>query len=264
LTIFEVINLFTVLSPSMSRNRLILAGLLLLLAGPACQVRYRPQTLSYDSRLIQKIAPDTAMQRFLEPYAAKVGSTMNDVIGRFEKELQKQSPDGSLGHFLADSYLEMARRRYDPGVQVAFINSGGVRIPSIQAGSLRRGTIYEVMPFDNLLVILKVTGVQLQEYLDHIAADGGGGVAGMTMRIKDRKATDVMIGGRPIDPSATYVMANSDYTVSGGGGYQGLRNLPANKTGYLLRDATIDYCLSFHQKGEPIPVPSGKRITNAQ
>jgi 2',3'-cyclic-nucleotide 2'-phosphodiesterase (5'-nucleotidase family) len=248
----------------MPRNRLFPAGLLLLMAVTSCRTVYRPQSLIYDSRLIQKIAPDTAMQRFLEPYATQVASTMNDVIGRLEKDLQKQSPDGSLGHFLADSYLEMARRKFDPGVQVAFINGGGVRLPAIQSGSLRRGTIYEVMPFDNLLVILKVSGAQLQQYLDHVASEGGGGVAGLTMGIRNRKAIDVTIGGRPLDPSATYTMANSDYTVSGGGGYTGLRSLPANKTGYLLRDATIDYCLSFHQKGEPVPVPSDKRITNVQ
>lgn len=248
----------------MSRNRFLLAGLFLLMAGTSCRTVYRPQSLGYESRLIQKVAPDTAMQRFLEPYAAKVASTMNDVIGRIEKDLQKQSPDGSLGHFLADSYLEMARRRYDPGVQVAFINGGGVRLPAIQSGPLRRGTIYEVMPFDNLMVILRVTGVQLQQYLDHVASEGGGGVAGLTMKIKGRKAIDVMIGGRPLDPGATYTMANSDYTVSGGGGYMGLRSLPANKTGYLLRDATIDYCLSFHQRGEAVPVPTDKRIANVQ
>lgn len=248
----------------MSNHRHFLAGLMFLVAVSACQTRYRPQALSHESRLVQKTAPDTAMQRFLEPYAARVGATMNDVIGRFEKDLQKQSPDGSLGHFLADSYLEMARRRHDPGVQIAFINSGGVRIQSIQAGTLRRGTVYELMPFDNLLVVVRVTGAQLQEYLDHIASEGGGGVAGLTMGIKGRKAVDVSVGGRPLDPAATYVMANSDYTVNGGGGYSGLRNLPSIRTGYLLRDATIDYCLSFHQKGEPIPVPSDKRITNVK
>jgi 2',3'-cyclic-nucleotide 2'-phosphodiesterase (5'-nucleotidase family) len=248
----------------MSLHRILLSCLILLLAGTACQTRYRPLALAYDSRLVQKVAPDTAMLRFLEPYSSKVGATMNDVIGRLERDLQKQSPDGSLGHFLADSYLEMARRRFDPAVQVAFINSGGVRIPAIQSGPVRRGTIYEVMPFDNLLVILRVSGVQLQGYLDHIASEGGGGVAGLTMKIKGKRAVDVTVAGRPLDPAATYVMANSDYTVGGGGGYQGLRSLPANKTGYLLRDATIDYCLSFHQKGEPIPVPSEKRITNVQ
>lgn len=248
----------------MRTKRHLLAALLVAGAALSCHTKHTPTSLVHDSRLVHRVSPDSVMLRFLEPYSRKVGATMNDVVGRIDRELQRQSPDGSLGHFLADSYLEMARRRFDPSVQVAFINSGGVRIPAIPAGPIRRGTIYEVMPFDNLMVVLKVSGVQLQAYLDHIASEGGGGVAGLTMTIRDRKAVDVRVGGKPIEPSATYVMANSDYTVGGGGGYVGLRDLPSNRTGYLLRDATIDYCLSFHQKGQSVPVPSEKRITNGK
>ena len=234
----------------------------LLLAS--CHPYFRPTALQYGGYNVQKLTADSAIQVFLDPYARQVSATMDDVLAQLGNTLQKQLPDGPLGNFLADSYLAMAKRKYDPETAVAFINHGGIRVNAIQAGPLRRRTIYEVMPFDNQLVILKITGVQLQQYLDHLAAEGGGGVAGVQFVIRDKKATAVLVQGRPLDPSALYTMANSDYTISGGGGYQGLKNHPANKTGYLLRDATIDYCLQFGKEGSPIFGSTEKRITHAQ
>lgn len=54
-------------------------------------------------------------------------------------------------------------------------------------------------------------------------------------------------------------MANSDYTVLSGS-YAGLRSVPVRRTGYLLRDATIDYCIAFRDAGRPISIDTVKRI----
>jgi 2',3'-cyclic-nucleotide 2'-phosphodiesterase (5'-nucleotidase family) len=236
----------------------------LLFSLHACHPYFRPSSVQYSGYNIQQSSRDTVMTGLLQPYAQKVNETMNDVVAELGTTLVKQSPDGSLGSFLADSYLTMARKKFDPAADVAFINSGGIRLNNIQAGPLKRGTIYEVMPFDNQMVVLKLTGQQLQAYLDHVASEGGCGIAGIRMKIRQKKAVDVFIGGRPLDPSAIYTMVNSDYTVNGGGGFSGLRAIPANVTGYLLRDATLDYCSLFKTEGRPILISNEKRITNAQ
>lgn len=228
----------------------------------SCQKHFQPKSVQYAGYGIEQQVRDTGMVQFLQPYANKVGETMNDVIAELPETLKKQQPDGSLGNFLADSYLAMARKKFDPAADMAFINNGGIRLNTIQAGPLRRGIIYEVMPFDNLLVIVKLSGLQLQQYLDHIARENGCGIAGVQMRIRDGKATEVLVNGKPIDLTATYTMVNSDYTVNGGGGYSDLRNLPSQKTGYLLREATLDYCAMFRQEGKPITVSAEKRILN--
>jgi len=187
---------------------------------------------------------------------------MNDVIAELGTTLKKEQPDGTLGNFMADAYLAMARKKFDASADVAFMNNGGIRLNNMQAGSLRRGSIYEVMPFDNLLVILKLTGAQLQQYLDYIAAEGGSGIAGVRMTIRDKKATEVFIQNKPIDFSASYTMVNSDYAVNGGGGFNLFKNMPFQKTGYLLRDAILDYSADFKASGKPIIVSGEKRIIN--
>lgn len=231
----------------------------LLLAAASCTWVHRPLSIRYASYNVQGRQADTSMLRFLEPYAGVLRRTMDDSLGWLPVTLAKELPDGTLGNFMADSYLQMAKRRFDSSVQVAFVNHGGIRLNAIQSGRLRRGTVYEVMPFDNELLLLRVTGAQLKAYLDHIAREGGGGVAGVRMSFREGRAEDILVQGRPLDPAATYLMANSDYTVLSGS-YAGLRSVPVRRTGYLLRDATIDYCIAFRDAGRPISIDTVKRI----
>jgi hypothetical protein len=57
-------------------------------------------------------------------------------------------------------------------------------------------------------------------------------------------------------------MVNSDYAVNGGGGFNLFKSMPFQKTGYLLRDAIIDYSAEFKASGKPIIVSGEKRIIN--
>lgn len=228
-----------------------------------CHPGYRPATLQYSGYNILRIAQDSAMGVLLRPYATQVDRQMRDTVGRIPILLRKDLPDGTLGNFLADSYLTMTRQRFDSSVQMAFLNNGGIRISQLPAGPLLRGKVYEVMPFDNELVIVSLTGAQLKGYLDFIAAEGGGGIAGVRMTIAGQKAVDIKVGSAPLDLAATYVMANSDYTVFSGG-YTGLKALPVRRTGYLQRDATIDYCSDFLRRGLSVAVDTTKRIRHAQ
>ncbi|MGL6266291.1 MAG: 5'-nucleotidase C-terminal domain-containing protein [Chitinophagaceae bacterium] len=228
----------------------------------SCHKQFQPQSVQYAGYSVDQSKTDTSLINLLKPYSAKVGETMNDVLAELSTSLKKEQPDGSLGNFLADAYLSMAQKKFDPAADLAFMNNGGIRLNTIQAGPLRRGSIYEVMPFDNLMVILKLTGAQLQQYLDYIAAEGGSGIAGLRMTIRDKKATDVYIGNNPLNLTATYTMVNSDYAVNGGGGYTMLKELPMQKTGYLLRDAILDYCAGTKAAGKSIFVSAEKRIIN--
>ena len=228
----------------------------------SCHKQFQPQSVQYAGYSVDRSKTDTTLTNFLKPYSGKVGETMNDVMAELGTTLKKEQPDGTLGNFMADAYLSMARKKFDPSADVAFMNNGGIRLNMIMAGPLRRGSIYEVMPFDNLLVIVKLTGAQLQQYLDYIAAEGGSGIAGARMTIRDKKATEVFIQNKPIDLSASYTMVNSDYAVNGGGGFNLFKSMPSQKTGYLLRDAIIDYSAEFKASGKPIIVSGEKRIIN--
>jgi 2',3'-cyclic-nucleotide 2'-phosphodiesterase (5'-nucleotidase family) len=238
----------------------------------ACSTTYQSQALQYKSYRINEVQPkDSSLLSFLQPYSNTVNKTMNDVVGVAEKSLDKNQPEGALGNFMVDIFLEMAGEKYNTRVDAAFVNFGGIRLTQLPAGDITTGKIFELMPFDNLLILQKLKGEVLQQLLDLTATKGGWPVAGITMQIKNlpagqagKKAVNVMIGGKPLDPDAVYTVANSDFIANGGDNADMLRNVPQISNGYLMRDAILDYIKRLKSQGKKISANIENRVTNAQ
>ncbi len=231
----------------------------------SCNPAYRAQSITYENyRITQEQKNDPSLSQLMKPYSDSVNSTMNEVVGIVEKDLDKKSPESALGNFVADAIHIMAKEKYASHVDASFVNSGGIRLNQLPAGPVTKGKIFELMPFDNLLILQKVNGSVLQQFLDLTAARGGWPVAGLTMQIKDKKAINVVVGGKPIDPSATYTIANSDYIANGGDNADMLRNIMQESIGYLVRDAIFDYVSKFRSQGRNISAKEENRVTNAQ
>jgi 2',3'-cyclic-nucleotide 2'-phosphodiesterase (5'-nucleotidase family) len=215
-----------------------------------------------DYAVTTALKSDSTVLSMLKSYRDSVDTNMDEVLAVSKDELLKELPNSTLGNFLADAYLWAAAKHTNRPVDVAFMNHGGVRINRIAAGKVTRRNIFEVMPFDNALVIIEIKGSLLQSYLDFLAADGGGGgVAGLSYQIQDKKAVNILVGGLPLDANKTYVMANSDYAVDGGGGFNAFKTLQQNRTNYLQRDAILDYCKMHRAAGKQVVVEQPKRIT---
>ncbi|MFZ9261857.1 MAG: 5'-nucleotidase C-terminal domain-containing protein [Chitinophagaceae bacterium] len=227
-----------------------------------CVPSQRIQKIQYSGYAVGQVKQvDSSYIKMLSTYADSVNKTMGEFLVENETDLNKETPNSPLGNFLADAYLWAAKTKMDSRAEIAFMNHGGVRINRLGKGPIKRGMIYEVMPFDNVLVLVEVKGNILKDYLDRIAFEGGGGgVAGVSMRIEEKKAVDILINGEPIDLSRTYYMVNSDYQVDGGGGFTAFKKLTQNRSGYLQRDAIIDYCRSNNLAGKKINTEPKIRI----
>lgn len=249
----------------MHRIRLLpfyLFGIWLLLQ--ACHTAYRTQghqPLSY--RISDSIGANASMEAMLAPYRGEVSRRMNDTIGFASMTLDHKRPEGPLGNFFADALLVMAREKYQIRVDAAVINHGGLRLNQLPAGAVTRGKIFEVMPFDNLLILQNLRGDVLQQFLDLVAANGGWPVSGITMKIKNKKAINVQVNGKPLDPAATYVLANSNFLANGGDNADMLRNIPQIQNGYLMRDAFIDYIIRLRSEGKAISASIENRVIHA-
>lgn len=230
----------------------------------SCNPSYKASSVLYKDYRITNLSNDSSLQTFLRPYADSVNNSMNKVIGRLSVDLEKAQPEGTLGNFMADAMKTMAEKYYNTKVDGAFVNYGGIRLPSVKAGDITRGRIFELMPFDNIIVLQKIQGTVLQEFLDHIVGRGGWPVAGITMQIKNKKAVNVLIDGKPLDVNMTYTIANSDYVANGGDNCEMLKVIPQISNGSLLRDGLIEYVESFTKKGQVISATIQNRVTNAQ
>ena len=206
-----------------------------------CSPLYQNSRLQYAGYPISGERIDTSMYNWLRPYSDSLAKSMNTYIATLAQDLEKQQPEGTLGNLMADALLAMAEQQYGRRPDAAFMNNGGIRLPVLKAGPVTRGKVYELFPFDNILVLVEIKGTVLQQFLDHIAGRGGWPVAGMTMNIRKGRAVDVRIGGRELDPTATYTIAMGDYTANGGDDAAMLVGLPQQNNGYLMRDAILAY-----------------------
>lgn len=230
-----------------------------------CSKSYRVSKAEYNLLRITAASPkDQALERMLAPYADSVNSSMNKIIGEVAVDLEKKLPEGSLNNLLADAMLAEARLAFGNEVAAAFVNYGGVRATQLPAGPLTIGKVFELMPFDNLLIVQELSGATFQSLLDNIAERGGWPCAGVQFTIKNNKAIDVLIGGQPLDVNARYLVANSDYVANGGDESNMLRTIPQMNKGVLVRDAFLHYFESLTATGQKISATVENRIRYAQ
>ena len=82
--------------------------------------------------------------------------------------------------------------------------------------------------------------------------------------LKNKKAINVIIGGKALDPNAVYTVANSDFLANGGDNADMLRTIPQISNGYLMRDAILDYIKKLKSQGKNISANIENRVTNAE
>lgn len=238
---------------------------ILISAAISCNTIYQTQTVEYKTyRINSTEQQDSTLLNFLQPYSSTVNKTMNDIVGVATANMDKKLPEGTLGNFMVDAFLAMAAVQYKTKVDLAVLNFGGIRLNQLAAGNVTTGKIFELMPFDNVLILQKVKGSVLQDFLNIAAERGGWPVAGMTMQIKNKKAVNILIGGQPINSETIYTMANSDFLANGGDNADMLRSIPQMSNGYLMRDAIFDYIKMLKDQGKNISANIENRVTNAQ
>jgi 2',3'-cyclic-nucleotide 2'-phosphodiesterase (5'-nucleotidase family) len=233
--------------------------LIAILFAVSCNTSYQAENVQYSSyRIQQHDEGSKSLTTIVKPYSDSVNKLMNVVIGYNEVQLEKKKQDNTLGFFITDAYLEMAKQKVNPKIDAAFMNSGGIRLPEMPAGSITQGKIFELMPFDNLMVLLKVKGSLLKQYLDTLAANDGVIESGITMQIVNKTVQQIMVGGKPLDLNTDYTIVHSDYVAMNS---NLLKNITRNSNGYLLRDALLDYVKFINSQNKKVTVTNIDRVS---
>lgn len=243
--------------------RQLIVLLLLLLSACAPRPFYIREHHEQQYTIAKTGAADSAVLSLLRPYKRGVDTQMQVLIGRTDIPLSKAQPESTLGNFVADATL-VAAQKLDRKVVAAVSNYGGIRIPYLAPGPITRGKMYELMPFDNMLTIIEIPGSVLQEFCDAMAMRKGWPVSGLSFSIKDKKAIDVQIGGKPLIDALVYKIAVSDYVARGGDNCDFLQRLQKRNTTIFIRDALIDYLAVLEKDGKPLHPQIEKRITYAE
>ena len=204
------------------------------------------------------IPDDPAVDKMLAAYSPKVHE-LDVVVGKLKGELRKGGIGaGSLGNFVADGMRAVSSAKLGKHVDLALMNGGGLRRQNITEGELRARDIFELLPFENALVTLDLTGEQLLRLLGVIVssreAQSGARITYLIKADKSFQLETARLGGKEIDPKAIYTIVTIDYLVNVGGDRYGVlregkNTRPLNIT---LRDAMMEYVKSETAAGRDI------------
>ena len=200
----------------------------------------------------------------ISPYKMAIDKEMNEILIYSETPLIKGQPESLLGNFTSDLILKKANEYYHSSdnkkIDICLLNNGGLR-NSLPQGNITVEKVFELMPFENEIVILTLSGEKTLALFNFLASVDGMPVAGIKMGIKEKKATNILINNIPFDINSQYKVITSDYL--GGGGdkmnffREPLKNEPLKKK---LRDVIIEYMREENQKGNKLDIKKDGRI----
>lgn len=202
------------------------------------------KNIAVDSTLVAS----PAIESVIKPYKDKLVGEMERVLTYTAIDLTKQSTQmqSTLGNLMADLCVEMAnpifKEKTNTVIDFAMFNSGGLRA-SIAAGNVTKEGAFKLMPFDNELVVVALTGDKVKELVNYFISNESAHPLSksITLLIKENGYA-LKIDGETFDTKKTYTVLTSDYLQTGGDGMVFFEN-PEKLTNlnYKVRDAIIDY-----------------------
>jgi 2',3'-cyclic-nucleotide 2'-phosphodiesterase (5'-nucleotidase family) len=207
---------------------------------------------------------DSLVLLLVKPYKDTLDADMNLVLIRSDQVLDKGQPESRLGNMFSDICLAVTNEQYHPAdgklADFAFFNNGGLR-NSLPKGDVTKGNIFELMPFENELIILTLNGATVKKIFNFIASKGGVPVSGLRMGIQNGMPVNMTIDGIPFDSSKVYKMVTSDYLANGGDECFFLQDAVKSETLHLkIRDALIDFLKLKGSRHELLHSDLDKRI----
>ena len=238
-------------------------GFSLALAFTGCQRPLNPSpelSQNTDIPVSTQVATDPVAETTIVPYRERVDKTMNEVIGQAPVALEKGEMESSLGNFVADLTRTQTMAVYGKPIDMGAITSGALRNP-IDQGPVTVGDIFELMPFENEMMVLTLSGKTVQQMFDFAAARKILSVSNATFTVQNGKPLNILIGGKPFDPAKTYTLAISDYLANGGDNMGFLKDaLKVEKASLLARDAIMNEVKALTAQGKPVTAAKDGRV----
>ncbi|MEC7646540.1 MAG: 5'-nucleotidase C-terminal domain-containing protein [Bacteroidota bacterium] len=214
----------------------------------ACAPNYTLE--SYNNEVIEVEAKvDSSILAIINPYQNEIEDQMNQVLTYTNNNLYKGKPQSTIGNFVTDLCLNYTN------AHLCVMNNGGLRT-NINKGEITRGKIYELMPFENELVVLELNKNDYIKLLDYIAHRGGEPFSGINITIDNNGK--IINNSWPVDfdNGDRVRVLTSDYLANGGDKMSFFKGKEQRKVGIKLRDAIIDHCM----KTDTINVKLDSRI----
>ncbi|CAA7194905.1 5'-nucleotidase C-terminal domain-containing protein [Chryseobacterium potabilaquae] len=230
------------------KNKFLLLGIAIL-SLTSCKIKAPLQVANVQIQknisINNELKNDDTFVTIIEPYKQKLDKEMNQKISHTNIDLTKQGNNSNLGNLLADYTFEganaWAQTHLKKNIDAALINIGGIRT-SIGKGDILLKSVFEVMPFENELVIVKMRGKDIQELFSYYAkTQVNNPVSHLYIETNNGQITKTLINNTIVNQDQEYYIATSDYLALGGDNMKFFSKGESISTGIKLRDLFIEY-----------------------
>lgn len=214
--------------------------------------------------ITNKSSQNASIDAYIKPYKDRIDADLNTVLTTATQTFDKSGVwQTSIGNLFADiTYLQgnpVFVKRTQKNIDFVLLNSGGIR-SIIPKGNVTLKTAYELMPFENELVVIALRGIQIQEMVDYIISEKKPHpISGISFIIdKENKAKNIRIQGKLLDVETIYNVATNDYLANGGDKMEFFKKgINRYNLDYKLRNVLIDY----FKEVKTLPVDTDIRIS---
>lgn len=234
------------------KHFLLYAFLLFAITSCATKPSYQVDPENPSIPVAPAVVKDKEIMEMIGPYKLQLDKTMNEVIGYSEKELKKDKIESPLGNFTADAILKRSRMVSKNDIDLAAITIGGLRT-TLPEGEILLKDIYELMPFENAVYILELSGEQTKTLFDYLAKNKNIAIANSMVILRGEEVEQVFINGKAFNENESYTLAISDYLAGGGDHMTFLKNAKVlEKLPLKVRDLLVEEVKDQHASGKKV------------
>lgn len=217
----------------------------------------------YELKPGSSIPRDTAVFQLLSSYHDSLAFKMEEVIVENKAPLSKTQPESTLGNWICDAARKQVSRQ---GIQadICLLSYGCIGKEYIAPGPVYRKDIYELIPFENKMVLVSLSGTVLHHLCDSITRMNGMPLSGLSFTIDSGRAVNIRIGPEALNEHRIYTILVNDYLL---GRYSQLLAKLCSRnrnTGLSLRNLLLQECIELQDKGMPVHQVLEKRIAYAE
>ncbi|WP_347567255.1 5'-nucleotidase C-terminal domain-containing protein [Olleya sp. YS] len=195
------------------------------------------------------IVLDDAIDAYIKPYRESINKDMEAILSYAPDTYSKTDGEfnTAIGNLMADAVFEQSnpiyKKRTGNDIDMVLLNHGGIRA-IISKGNITTRTAFEVMPFENSIVVVELKGQQIDSLTNYLSkAKRAHPIQGLKLTLdKDFSVKEALINGQKIEKDKVYHVATNDYLYNGGDRMRFFQvNDSVHVLDYKIRNALLDY-----------------------